>query len=339
MPLFINRSANAVRRLWPFALWLACFYLVWLTLVVAGGHWSDVANHWPISLAMAFGSYVAGSTPMGGGTVGFPILTLLFDHPASLGRNFGLAIQSIGMTSASIYIFAARRRIDVGVLLPALAGSLIATPLSAAFIAPLASDLGVKLLFAIIWASFGIIHLAKLKQITKPEADRIADPRVDWPIGLIIGVVGGCVAALTGVGIDMMVYAALVLFYRADVKIAIPTSVILMAFTSIIGILSNLALAALAPTTFGLSDELYFNWLAAAPVVALGAPFGALIVNLIPRETTLRIVSFLCIAQFVWTVFDQRVFGVGLFASLAAIAVLTFCFWRLYLIGEKRTKP
>jgi hypothetical protein len=39
---------------------------------------------------MAFGSYVAGSTPMGGGTVGFPILVLLFDLPATLGRDLCL---------------------------------------------------------------------------------------------------------------------------------------------------------------------------------------------------------------------------------------------------------
>jgi hypothetical protein len=33
-----------------------------------------------MAIAMTIGSYVAGSTPMGGGTVGFPVLFLLAFH-------------------------------------------------------------------------------------------------------------------------------------------------------------------------------------------------------------------------------------------------------------------
>ena len=46
-----------------------------------------------IAAAMAVGSYFAGSTPMGGGTVGFPVLVLLFDGPATLGRDFASRSQ------------------------------------------------------------------------------------------------------------------------------------------------------------------------------------------------------------------------------------------------------
>ena len=56
-----------MKRLWPFLLWLAVFYGVWLFLVVTGGHWDELREHWGIAVAMALGSYVAGSTPMGGG--------------------------------------------------------------------------------------------------------------------------------------------------------------------------------------------------------------------------------------------------------------------------------
>jgi hypothetical protein len=73
----------AVRRLWPWLGWLLCFYGSWLTIVIVGDHWQTIREHWGIAVAMAFGSYVAGSTPMGGGTVGFPILVLLFDLPAT----------------------------------------------------------------------------------------------------------------------------------------------------------------------------------------------------------------------------------------------------------------
>ncbi len=49
---------------------------MWTWLVFDSDRWDDVTAHWPIALAM--GSYVAGSTPMGGGKVGFRILVLLF---------------------------------------------------------------------------------------------------------------------------------------------------------------------------------------------------------------------------------------------------------------------
>ncbi len=52
------------------------------------------------------------------------------------------------------------------------------------------------------------------------------DERWDFRVGLLIGVFSGAtVVAVTGVGIDMVLYAALVLLCRADLKIAIPTSV------------------------------------------------------------------------------------------------------------------
>ena len=66
----MNRPDPAMRarliRFWPFLLFLGLFYLAWLVVVVWQGRLGMVLDHWPISLAMAFGSYFAGSTPMGG---------------------------------------------------------------------------------------------------------------------------------------------------------------------------------------------------------------------------------------------------------------------------------
>lgn len=318
----------------PFGIWLMCFYLTWVGLVTLGDHWGDIARHWPIAVAMAAGSYFAGSTPMGGGTVGFPVLVLLFDQPASLGRNFGLAVQSIGMVSASIYILCRRPPLDWHLLKPALAGALVATPLSAAFIAPFAPDLWVKLLFAVVWASFGLMHLVKLRVLVAAEGKADAWPGLDLPVGACIGVLGGIVASLTGVGIDMMIYAVLVLIYRADLKVAIPTSVLLMAFTSVIGITTNVALSRIDPTTYVVSPEVFYNWLAAAPVVALGAPFGALVVSHMRREPTLVIVACMCVAQFIWTMFDARVSGWALVGAIAGLLGTNLVFHLMFKLGR-----
>jgi len=159
---------------------------------------------------------------------------------------------------------------------------------------------------------------------------------VDRPVGLLIGLTGGVVAATTGVGIDMMIYAVLVLVYRADLKIAIPTSVILMAFSSVVGITSNVLLMKVNPQFYNVAPEVFYNWLAAAPVVALGAPFGAMVVDRLPRAPTLLIVSTLCIGQFFWTVLKEHVTGWTLVLTVAGLLATNTVFHIMFKIGERR---
>ena len=305
-------------RLFPFFAWLAVFYGAWLTLVIAGDHLRTVLEHWPMAAAMAVGSYLAGSTPMGGGTVGFPVLVLMMDMPATLGRDFSFAIQAIGMTSASIYILCRRQELEWPMLRAALLGALLGTPLGIAFVAPLASDLFIKLLFASMWCSFGLLHLRRINEITSYEGMTPHDVAFDHRVGFIVGFFGGLtVASITGVGIDMFIYMILVLWCHADLKIAIPTSVILMAFTSVVGVATKLLFGGFQPGTFE-------NWLAAAPVVALGAPFGALIVSRVGRKPTLVFVSILCVLQFAWTLVHERALLTAWSVSAALLGVVVF---------------
>ncbi|WGL16439.1 sulfite exporter TauE/SafE family protein [Microbulbifer bruguierae] len=287
-----------------------------------------------MALSMAIGSYAAGSTPMGGGTVGFPVLVLLFDMPASLGRDFSFAVQSIGMVSASLFILCRRQTLAWSMLRGALLGSLLATPLGILFFAPLVPELWVKLAFAVIWGSFGILHLYRLQEIT--GHDHAGDPRCprDFRIGLLLGAVSGFLAvSVTGVGIDMVIYAALVLLSRVDLKVAIPTSVVIMAFSSVVGV----AVKSLAGDW---QPGVLANWLAAAPVVALGAPLGVFVVSLIGRKPTLVVVALLCVVQFVWTCVSERE-TLGVYGSALAMLAVVLClggFEALRLLGLRRAR-
>lgn len=317
------------RYLWVWLLWLAIFYGVWAFLVFGQDRWEIVKAHWPIALAMAMGSYVAGSTPMGGGTIGFPILVLLFDMPATLGRDFSFAVQSIGMVSAGIFILARRQPLAWSMLKGAMLGSLIGTPVGILWFAPLIPELWIKLGFAVVWCSFGVLHLYRINEIASHEGMTEFDERWDFRVGLVLGLLSGAtVASVTGVGIDMVLYAALVLLCRADLKIAIPTSVIIMAFTSVTGIVVKNLSAGLQPGAFD-------NWLAAAPIVALGAPLGVFMVNLIGRKPTLLFVAVLCVGQFVWTCYVERTaLGfIGLLIALGAVGLALLGFERLRAWG------
>lgn len=326
------------RSMRPFLIWLAAFYTGWAILVFSGNHWTALCEHWGIAVAMTFGSYVAGSTPMGGGTVGFPILVLLFGEPATLGRDFSFAVQSIGMTSASIFILCHRVRLEWVILRWALLGSLVGTPLGIVFLAPLVSGTVIKVVFAVTWASFGFLHLRRTEDICANVGETPAAHRFDRNAGFLVGLLAGAtVASVTGVGIDMILYAVMVLLMRADLKVAIPSSVIIMAFTSVVGLATKLACTGVSPGVFE-------NWLAAAPVVALGAPLGAFIVSRIGRRPTLYLVAALCVAQFAWILKEEftRLGWPGVAGAVAAVGILNGGFEWLWRIGdrlERRSVP
>ncbi|WP_346837178.1 sulfite exporter TauE/SafE family protein [Microbulbifer sp. SAOS-129_SWC] len=315
--------------LWGWLLFLAVFYGIWLFLVAGYDLWAVVREHWPMALSMAIGSYAAGSTPMGGGTVGFPVLVLLFDTPASLGRDFSFAVQAIGMVSASIFILVRRQRLAWPMLRGAMLGSLAGTPLGILFVAPAIPGLWVKLVFAVLWGSFGVLHLYRLGEITAHHEGCSGARARDFRVGLLLGLVAGALAvAVTGVGIDMVVYAALVLLCRVDLKVAIPTSVVIMAFNSVLGVVVKSVAGDWHPQVYG-------NWLAAAPVVALGAPLGVYVVGLIGRRPTLLIVALLCVVQFVWTCVAEwpALGGTGLALVLLALCGCLCGFESLRALG------
>jgi uncharacterized membrane protein YfcA len=307
-------------------LYVGAFYLVYLFLIFGQRHGTDALAHWPIAIAMSLGSVVAGSTPMGGGTIGFPVLVLLLHQSASIGRNFGMAAQALGMTSAMIFIICRRTPLQwlllgwgiVGAAAGLLAGTFIVSPLLPASI--------VKLLFSSVWMSFGILTVTRNREICSlKKVPRLGRP-VDVLTAIFVGLLGGMITSIIGVGIEMVVYTVLVLRYRCDLKAAVPTAVSLGAMTSVMGI-------GLHGLLGDIGRETFYNWLAAAPIIVFGAPLGAYLVSVIPRIRTLYFVSFLCLVQFVWTLYQvSPKLGEWIFVA-ATLAAASLCFYFLYRRG------
>jgi len=293
-PDFLQRAGLRGPRMKYWFAYVGAFYLVWLVLAFGFGYWSQVKTHWPMAVVMTFGSVVAGATPMGGGTVAFPFMVLVFGQSPALGRNFGMAIQALGMTSAMLFILCRRTPIQSRLLLWSLLGAAAGLGIGTFWIAPLLPGNVVKLLFSCLWMSFAILTLAKNREICSLNSNPKIARSTAMKLGLVVGLAGGLTTSIIGVGIEMMIYTILILLFRCDLKVAIPTAVSAMAVTSVMGIALHAALG-------DIGSEVFYNWLAAAPIVVFGAPFGAFLVSIIPRVRTLYFVSALCLIQFIWT--------------------------------------
>ena len=316
----------------PMRWWRAyviAFLAIWLVIAFGFHYWPEIRQHWPMSVVMVLGSLVAGSTPMGGGTVAFPILVLVFHQLPANARNFGLLIQALGMTSALLFILGRRVPVPVRMLTGSAAGAAMGFLLGTFVISPHVQSNLVKLLFSCLWMSFGLLTLFRNREICGLKGRGPANDTHTLRAGLVAGLIGGTLASMIGVGVEMCVYSVMVLVFRTDLKIAIPTAVAAAALASIEGAALHLWLG-------DVDRQAVMNWLAAAPIVIFGAPAGTWIVSVLPRIRVLYFVSGLCLFQFIWTL-QQAAHGRAewLFV-VAAMTLAVVILVALYKAGTRR---
>ena len=291
--------------------YIGCLLGIWILLMLSSGLLPQVLHQWRIAVVMALGSFVAGSTPMGGGAVSFPFLVLWLHVPPDSARNFALSIQSAGMTSAMIFILCRRVPIQGRALLWTTAGAGAGMFLGTIMIAPQIAPNFVKLTFACVWMSFAILTVFRNREFCSITGVLPMSKPSALGTGLLAGIVGGIIASIIGVGVEMVLYTVLVLLYRCDLKIAVPTAVAAMGATSVMGIGIHLALA-------DVSRDTALKFLAAGPIVIFGAPIGAYVLTLVSRAQALYFISFLCTLQFVWMLYSlQRTSAEWIFVVVA----------------------
>jgi uncharacterized membrane protein YfcA len=292
MPTRLIQSNRLRIYLYPSVLFL--IYLVWGTYLFVAERWSIFGDWWPMSLTMAFGSFVAGATAAGGAAVAFPVFTKLLQIPAEDARTFGLMIQSAGMTMASLVILTRRIKIlpdvvswvSVGGALGMVVGSLL-IPIPPPY---------PKILFTFVIASFGIaLTISRWLFQWEPHNDFCVG---GWPRRLLfiaIGVIGGIFASNTGSGIDMLTFIVLTLVFGVNEKVGTPTTVIIMAINSLIGFFIHGAVI----QDIGIVWE---YWLACVPVVILGAPLGAYVAGRVGRDAIIYLLLTLILAELTTTI-------------------------------------
>ncbi len=273
-----QKQSIAFSALVAVAVWAA-----WLTSLGSSSAFSHLIANWQISLTMVFGSMVAGGTATGGGAVAFPVFTKLLHIPPHDAKVFCLAIQSVGMSAAALTILVKGLRVEWRVIWWASLGGIPGIILGSAFLAPYLPPDAVKMVFTTVVGSLAATLLA-INQNQKQYYSRILIWRHrERVLLLLVGLLGGIFSGLVGNGIDVLAFSVMVLWFRLNEKIGTPTSVILMAINAFVGFtLHRFVLG-------DFTEQVHSYWLAAIPVVVIGAPVGALLCSLLGSKTIRKI--------------------------------------------------
>lgn len=328
----VDRGADKLfmRILAIYLLPIVIVYVAWFSYMITAGAWSIFRDNWFMTLTMIAGSFVAGASSEGGGAIAFPAMTLVFHIPPAVARTFSLAIQSLGMTAAALWIIAQRIRIEKTYLVLGAIGGTAGVIAGSYYVAPFIAPAYAKMLFVSFWLSFGVALFA-INHIRK------RDTRLTLPILttgqktelILIGFIGGVLSSILGSGIDICTFAFVTMKYHVSEKVATPTSVILMASNAVVGYLLHLVFLG------DVTSEVFNYWMVSIPVVILGAPLGAFVVNKLRR---LHIASFLytiIAIQFVTAIWIIQPGGTLLaFSAASFVAGLSIFF----LLTRKRNQ-
>lgn len=301
-------------------------WLLWyrLTLPETG---AIMQNNWRISLTMVFGSFIAGATSEGGGVVAFPVFTKLFHIPPIDAKIFSLAIQSIGMMSATLTIIVMRVKVEWRIIFWGSLGGVPGIFLGAAILTPLLPPDLVRMLFTVMLTSFAFT-LGMLNWGHRHYNETLNRFACKENLTVLVtGVFGGIISGLVGNGIDIICFSVMILLFRLTEKVATPTSVVLMAFNSVIGF--GLHLNYLG----GFSPQVQNYWLAAVPVVVVGAPFGAYICTRLQNHTIAYILIALILVELI-----SSLLIIPLSPMIISISAMVFLFFSLvYWLMSKIT--
>ena len=271
---------------------------LWLYTMFMNDAWSEVFTpYWPMSVAMILGSFVAGSTPLGGGVVAYPIAQLVLYWPTPDSRDASILVQSVGMNAAGFLLITTKRDLldwtfilvftvvgGLGVLL----GLAVASP---ATVSPyewrentLPPGLANIIFGAVVFAfAIAYYYSAEVLQPSASSSSQGAKASIGtirrwilWLLMPIFAIIGGFLSANVGSGSDMALYIYGTFVHNA---LSPPTehlseTTLTASSVVVMGLISLLASLCRA-LNGGFTRKIILCWGADAFIVVLGAPIGS----------------------------------------------------------------
>lgn len=168
--------------------------------------------------------------------------------------------------------------------------------ISAVYLSPIIPANIIKISFSMIISSFALIFLF-LNKTNNHYNYNIINRNIQQKIlFLIIGFVGGTISGLVGSGMEIFIFAAMILLFNICEKISTATFVVLMTFNSLVEFLVHKLLIGDFVT------PVIDYWLVTVPVVVIGAPLGAIICSYLNKEIIVRTLVFIILIDLVSSV-------------------------------------
>lgn len=303
---------------------VATVWTAWFGYTYSGifsGAFAIIREHWPISLTMVFGSFIAGATSEGGGAVAFPVFTKVLHITPLDAKIFSLAIQSVGMTAASLTIIVMRVAVAWRVIAWSSLGGVFGIVAGSLLLAPLLQPALLKMLFTAMIVSFALtLTILNWRPRRYNPVLPVCGLR-EKCILLLAGFIGGGMSGLVGNGIDIICFSVLVLLFRLSEKVSTPTSVVLMAINAMAGFLLYLFVIG------GFTERVEQYWLAAVPVVVVGAPLGAYCCTKLNNRTIAGMLILLIVIELASSLYLIPLTDEIVFVSLTVFGVFSVVYF------------
>lgn len=305
-------------RKWAYPIVLTIIYFIWISYMFGAQKWHLMAEHWTISLTMAFGSLVSGATAEGGGAIAFPVFTKVLEIAPSDARTFGLMIQAVGMSTATFVIYLNRIKVLGTVIFWASIGGFIGQIIGTYFL--VIPEPYPRILFTLVAGMFGVTMLIQILLDKSGSRHHLPYWTNDMAaLFITTGIIGGIFTAQTGAGVDMMVFIVLTLVFRMNIKISTPTTIVIMAINSIAGFY----LHGVISQDIGIVWE---YWLMAIPIVVVGAPLGTYIASKVHHNVIAVILLSLIALEVITTMWLIPFNNQQLIVTGITVVAISICF-------------
>ena len=310
------------------------FWIIWISVMAPQNLWYLFKDNYYVTIVMIFGSMLAGATSEGGAAVAFPVLTLAFSVTPVVARDFGLMIQTAGMSAASFTILYQNIQLEWRALWFVTLGGVPGVCIGLGWIAPQLPPPVTKIAFVSVWLAFAAALLMLNLNIGRQVLFSIPSPKL-WKncVLLFAGFIGGIFSSISGSGIDICSFAVLTLLFRVTEKVATPTSVVLMAINTSVGFFfKNFWLG-------GMEQQSWEFVAVAVPVVVVGAPMGAFLGSYCHRQVLAAFVYITDTVQYIgaMVIVLPKVPSPALYGGVSAASVVVGWgfFYVLTHLGKK----
>jgi len=284
-------------------LFLAAVWIGWAFYMFSTQSFRLYSTYLYEVITMVFGSFIAGSSPEGSAAIAYPIFTLFLKVDPAVARNFAFAIQSIGMTSASLLILGMSIKVEWNYIRYVTIGGLLGLVLGNYWVVPLISPSLAKLFFVSLWLGFGVVLWRENRKNRVVHESIPSFNRSDITRLLFFGLIGGIISSVFGTGINIFTFCLMTIYYGIDEKVAIPSSVIIMTVETIAGFFLHAAVIG------DFQNRAFEMWLVCIPVVVVFAPLGAYVISKVSRKSVATFLYCILIAQFfgaMWVIRPDR---------------------------------